>query len=103
LKHNPFAIKNVYEQPGPVFIHCKEVKAYHDIYQFPPEIKADKIHFPLTLIGYSVEQKMVLTKLVGDQDVDVLIVLIFKTHPDVDFLHVRNAAAGCFICKIERA
>ena len=100
--HSPFAIDNAYNQPGPVFIHNKEVEAYKDIYRFPPEIKADRKSFPLSLIGYSKEQLMVFTRLVNDDDVDILIPGIFEMHPDIEYLHARNAAAGCFICKIER-
>ena len=102
ISHSPFTIDNIFNQPGPVFIHKKDVEPYSDIYRFPTEIKADKKSFPLTLIGYSKEQMMVLTKLVGDDDVDLLITKIFEKRPDIEYLHARNAAASCFICKIER-
>jgi len=102
LSHSPFAIDNAFNQPGPIFISSDEVEAYSDIYRFPPEIKADKIHFPLSLIGYSKGQKMVFTRLVGDDDVDELIPIIFEEHPEVDFLHARNSEACCYLCKIER-
>jgi len=103
LSHSPFNIDNAFNQPGPIFISGDEVEAYKDIYRFPPEIKADKINFPLSLIGYSTNQEMVFTKLVGDNDVDELIPAIFEEHPEVDFLHARNAEACCYLCKIERA
>ena len=102
FSHTPFTVDNAFNQPGPVFIHQKEVEPYSDVYRFPPAIKADKENFPLSLIGYSKEQKMVFTKLVGDDDVDLLIPKIFKDHPNVEYLHARNAEACCFICKIER-
>jgi hypothetical protein len=102
FSHSPFEIKNAFDQPGPVFIHKKEVRAYNDVHRFPPAIKADKKHFPLTLIGYNRVQKMIFTQLVGDLDVDVLIEQVFKEQEEVEFLHARNAEAGCFICRIER-
>lgn len=102
ISHSPFAINNVFNQPGPVFIHKKDVEAYSDIHRFPPEIKANKESFPLTLIGYTKEQMMVLTQLVGDDDVDLLITKIFEKRLDIEYLHARNAEASCFICKIER-
>lgn len=102
LSHSPFTIDNPFNQPGPVFIHQKEVEEYSDIYHFPAAIKADKINFPLTLIGYDEHQLMVYARLVGDKDVDELINKVFDKHPAIAFLHVRNAAAGCYICKIER-
>jgi hypothetical protein len=103
LSHSPFAIDNAFNQPGPIFINAGEVEAYKDIHHFPPEIKADKENFPLSLIGYSKSQKMVFTKLVGTADVDELIPEIFEANPHIDYLHARNAEACCFICKIERA
>jgi hypothetical protein len=101
--HSPFNLSNAFDQPGPVFIHANEVEEYKDVYRFPPEIKENKKSFPLSLIGYSSDQQMVLTKLVGDNDVEDMIDEIFATRPDVEYLHARNAQACCFICKIERA
>ena len=102
LSHSPFAVDNAFNQPGPIFINKEDVEPYDDIYNFPPEIKADKKNFPLSLIGYSKEQEMNYARLVGDKDVDMLIALIFDKHAKVDYLHARNAEACCFICKIER-
>jgi Protein of unknown function (DUF1203) len=102
ISHSPFDIDNAYNQVGPVFIHKKEVEAYKDIYRFPPEIKEDKEHFKLTLIGYDNQQMMKVSRLVGDQDVDELIQKIFEERPEVEYLHARSAEAGCYICKIER-
>jgi hypothetical protein len=102
LTHSPFEINNVYNQPGPVFIHKEEVEEYRDVHRFPPEIKADNMNFPLTLVGYSSDQRMNFTQRVGNDDVDELISWIFKNHSEVEFLHARNSEACCFICKIER-
>lgn len=100
--HSPFEIDNAFNQPGPIFINTKDVEPYSDIYNFPKEIKADKINFPLSLIGYSKDQRMIFTKLVGDADVDDLIEETFNKNPKIEYLHARNAEACCFICKIER-
>jgi hypothetical protein len=102
LTHSPFAIDNAYNQPGPIFINSADVEEYNDIYRFPPEIKANKNSFPLTLIGYNTDQQMACTRLVCDADIDELIVELFETRPEVKYLHVRNAQACCFICKVER-
>lgn len=102
ISHSPFAIENPYNQPGPVFINKEEVEEYTDIHRFPPEIKANKKSFPLTLIGYNEDQLMVFTQQVGNDDVDELIANIFELHPEIDYLHARNAQACCYICKIER-
>ena len=103
LSHNPFVIDNAFNQPGPIFINKEEVEPYADVYRFPPEIKEDKEHFHLTLIGYDALQMMALSQLVGDDDVDELIVKIFDNYPEIEYLHARSAEACCYICKIERA
>ena len=102
LSHSPFKVDNAFNQPGPVFIFADEVEEYKDVYHFPAEIKADKEHFHLTLIGYNSNQQMVFTQLVGDNDIDELIEDIFDKHPEVEYLHVRSAEASCYICRIER-
>jgi hypothetical protein len=101
--HTPFEMDNAYNQPGPVFINAADVEEYTDVYRFPIEIKGNKKSFPLTLIGYNEQQMMVLTKMVGDRDVDEMISEIFAENPGVTYLHARNSQACCFICKIERA
>ena len=102
FSHSPFSIDNAFNQPGPIFIHKNEVAPYSDIHRFPPEIKADKESFPLSLIGYSKDQQMVFTRLVGDDDIDALIQKIFDEQPGIEYLHARNSEACCFICRIER-
>jgi len=102
LSHSPFELHNAFNQPGPVFINAEEVEEYQDIHRFPPEIKANKESFPLSLIGYNALQQMIFTQLVGDDDVDELIVKIFAGHPAVEYLHARNSEACCYICKIIR-
>ncbi len=102
LSHSPFEIRNAFDQPGPVFINAEAVEPYADVHRFPPAIKADKKHFPLTLIGYSADQRMVFTRLVGDADVDELIPAVLEAHTEIAYLHARNAEAGCYICRIER-
>jgi hypothetical protein len=102
IKHSPFELNNAFNQPGPVFINSEDVEEYSDIYRFPPEIKANKKSFPLSLIGYNAGQQMVFTRLVGDDDVDELIGEIFDENSQIEYLHARNAEACCFICKIER-
>lgn len=103
LAYSPFEMQNAFNQSGPIFISKKPIDAYRDVNHFPPAIKADKENFPLTFIGYNKNQQMIFTKLLGDADPDELIPEIYDTHARIEYLHVRNAEAGCFICKIVRA
>ena len=102
LSHSPFTEQNAFNQTGPIFISKEEVEPYSDIHRFPSEIKSNKESFPLSLIGYSKKQNMIFTTLVGDQDVDILIEKIFDEYPKIEYLHVRNSEACCYICKVER-
>ena len=104
LSHSPFELRNAYNQPGPIFISSEDVEEYTDVHKFPEEIKREKEHFSLTLIGYSQEQWMLHTELVTDNDsVDEQIEHLFDRFPKIEYLHVRSAKAGCYICKITRA
>lgn len=102
VSHTPFESNNTYHQVGPIFIHAEPVETYSDIYRFPPEIKADKESFPLSILGYSSDDRMVYTELVGDKDIDERLEAVFNEHPEAAYLHVRNSEACCFICKVER-
>ena len=103
FSYSPFAQANAFNQNGPVFIAAEDVAPYATPDRFPPEIKADPVNFPLALVGYSADQRMVFTQLVGPADVDMLIAEVFNTHSHVAYLHARNAEAQCFICQINRA
>ena len=103
LSHSPFEVQNIFNQPGPIFISKEDVEPYSDVHRFPPEIKNNKESFPLSLVGYSKKQNMVFTQLVGDDDVDILIEKIFDENPKIEYLHVRNSEACCYICKVERS
>lgn len=102
LSHSPFTKQNIFNQPGPIFISKEEVEPYSDVHRFPPELKNNKESFPLSLIGYNKKQNMIFTQLVGNNDVDMLIEKIFEEHSKVEYLHVRNSEACCYICKVER-
>jgi hypothetical protein len=102
FSHSPFSLQNAYNQPGPVFIHSKEVEPYGDIHRFPTAIKNDREHFHLTLIGYNGFQEMVFSRLVGDQDIDRMIEEVFAQRGEISFLHARSASACCYICRIDR-
>lgn len=102
FSYSPFEKEGLFNERGPLFIFEDKVEPYSDIYRFPPEIKADKVNFPLSLIGYNKDQQMVFTRLASDADVDELIIEIFGEHPKIEYMHARNSEACCYICKIER-
>ncbi|WP_046246477.1 DUF1203 domain-containing protein [Hymenobacter terrenus] len=102
FSYSPFTRANAFNQNGPIFISSADVAPYPDTDRFPPEIKADKANFPLSLVGYSADQHMVFTQLVGNADVDELLEQVLAERSDIAYLHARNAEAQCFICQINR-
>ncbi len=102
LAYSPFDQPGLFAETGPVFISAEPTVSYQDIHRFPAAIKADKTNFPLSLIGYNTANFMVYSQLVGEADVEDLIEAVFAAQSSIHYLHARNAAAGCFICKIER-
>ena len=100
--YSPFAREGLYAERGPIFISATATEPYANVHQFPPQIKADPVNFPLSLLGYSADHRMNFTKLVGERDIDELLGEVFDTYPEVAYLHVRNAEACCYICTVER-
>ena len=101
--YSPFNAEGLYAEKGPVFISATKTEPYADLHRFPPQIKADPVNFPLSLLGYSADNQMVFTKLVGVDDIDDLLSETLNNHPEIVYLHVRNSEACCYICAVERA
>ena len=72
FSYSPFEQEGLYAEKGPVFISDAHMAPYADVHRFPPEIKADPVNFSLSLSGYNADRQMNFTRLVGCQDVDVL-------------------------------
>ena len=93
--YNPFP-EGATPSPGPVFVHPAPCTRY-ETDGFPKELAG----LPLLLEGYDDGgMALVRRKVNGNPARDVEDVLAM---PGVSFAHVRNAAAGCFIARVERA
>ncbi|RPH55922.1 DUF1203 domain-containing protein [bacterium] len=94
--YDPFAGLDAYPSPGPVFIH-REGCARYEEEGFPEGIR----HLPLTLEAYGRGRWLVARERVAGGDVDGPVERLFA-HPAVEYIHVRNTEAGCYIARIER-
>lgn len=94
--YDPFAGLDPYPSPGPVFIHRDDCSHY-DAEGFPPEIR----DLPLTLEAYGPDRWIVARERVADGNVDGAVGRLFG-NVDVEYIHVRNTEAGCYIARIER-
>jgi hypothetical protein len=95
--YNPFAGWAPLPLPGPIFIHREDCSRYENA-GFPPEL----VDLPLVLDAYDKDGWCLSREPVRNSDVEGAIERIFAK-VDVEYIHVRNAEAGCFIARIERS
>jgi hypothetical protein len=94
---NPFEGSGGLPAPGPIFIHRDPCRPYEDS-AFPRALK----ELPLFLEGFGRGAWKVRREGVENADVEGAIERLFA-YPDIEYIHVRNAEAGCFIARVERA
>ncbi len=92
--YNPFADLSDYPLPGPVFIH------EHDCTRFEGNSLPEELRtLPLMLEAYDDARRCMVAQRgsanVEDQLRELLVL------PDVSYVHIRNAEAGCFIAHVE--
>jgi hypothetical protein len=95
--YNPFEGLANYPAPGPIFIHEAGCERY-DEDGFPPEIRT----LPMILEAYGDDRRLLAMEPCGAKEVDELLGKLLG-FPDVRYVHVRNAEAGCFMANVVRA
>ena len=95
--YNPFEGLDAYPLPGPIFVHRVDCQQYSGS-AFPAGLRT----LPLTFEGYGRSRWPVSREACTNEDVEGAIARLFA-HPAVDYIHVRNTEAGCFIALILRA
>jgi Protein of unknown function (DUF1203) len=83
--------------PSPVYIHKNECESF-DTNAFPPDL----IDLPLLFEGYGDASKLVKREIVNKENVENQIAEIFAL-PNVGYINIRNAEAGCFVARIEKS
>jgi hypothetical protein len=81
--------------PGPVFIHREHCERYDDL-SFPETLRA----IPLAVESYGTAGTLLEQRRVGVRRVEEVLQEELAD-PRVEYLHLRNAEAGCFIARIE--
>jgi Protein of unknown function (DUF1203) len=95
ITYDPFAGHSGLPLPGPVFIHTEPCPEY-SAEGFPPGLLA----IPLLFEAFAPHSRLVSTEPAEKDNLDAQITRILRT-PGVDFIHIRNAEAGCFVARIE--
>ena len=95
--HDPFSGREPYPLPGPIFIHERECDRFPEGNYFP-----DRLRFiPLTFNAYGRGRRLVAQHRIADGAVENAVNLLFSD-VGVEYIHVRNTEAGCYIASLER-
>jgi hypothetical protein len=94
--YQPMCAAGALPAPGPVFIHAEPCERY-DALELPGDLRA----LPMVIEGYSEHGWLARQALVADAQPEAVIADVF-TSTGVDYVHLRNAEAGCFMARVER-
>ena len=95
--YNPFEGLDAYPSPGPIFIHEQPCAPFAGE-GFPDDLRA----IPLVLEAYGEERSLVAEERIRDGAVEPVIERLLGLE-GVQYVHVRNLEAGCFIARVERS
>jgi hypothetical protein len=93
--YNAFEGRADLPDPGPIFIHGDECAAY-DADAFPPDLR----ELPMLFEGYDERGDLITRERAEKENIESQIYGILGS-PLVDYIHLRNAEAGCFVARIE--
>ena len=94
--YQPFTDPEALPAPGPVFVHAADCRRY-DGDALPEALRP----LPLVVEGYGSGGALLVQRRVGDSPFEAVLEGILETG-QVEYAHLRNAEAGCFIARIDR-
>lgn len=95
--YQPFSDPGSIPAPGPVFIHATPCERYQGS-SFPPDLRP----LPLLLEAYRPDGELLSRERVGDRSPEDVLEYLFEVLA-ADYVHIRNAEAGCFIGRVDPA
>ena len=97
ITYDPFAGVSGLPLPGPVFIHTRDCQEYSE-----DSCPTHLLSIPMIFEGFGKNSQLLTSEPLEAERLDEQIDSVLNT-AGVEFIHLRNAEAGCFIAKIERA
>jgi hypothetical protein len=94
--YQPFTDPAALPAPGPVFIHRAPCERYDG-----PDLPAALRSLPLVLEAYGADGALVAQRRVGTSPFEAVLQGVFESAA-VQYAHLRNAEAGCFIARVDR-
>jgi hypothetical protein len=94
---NPFEGSSAYSQPGPIFLHADGCRPYPQIGRIPAQL----LRRDLSVRAFDDAHVMVEARLTPGTGLEAVATALFADDR-VAYLHVHNAAAGCWAVRIDR-
>jgi hypothetical protein len=94
--YQPFSDAGSLPAPGPVFIHAEHCERF-SASTLPPDFR----RLPLVIEGFRAGGALVVQTRVTVEDPEAVVARTFA-EPGVEYAHIRNGEAGCFMARIER-
>ena len=94
--YQPFQEPGSLPAPGPVYVHMEACERY-DTLELPPDFRT----LPLVLEGYGAGGRLLLQERVGEDSAERALARVFGVD-GVQYAHIRNGEAGCFMARVER-
>jgi Protein of unknown function (DUF1203) len=96
--YDPFLADSPYRQAGPIFIHVQDCAPAADLGRPPEQL----LRRQLSLRGFDTDHQQVATIVIDGSEVEAAAETMLA-RPVVEYVHIHNAAPGCFAVRVERA
>ena len=94
--YQPFSEEGALPAPGPVFIHAEPCERF-DASALPPDFRS----LPIVIEGFRRGGVLVVQRRVETEDPEAVVAAVFADS-GVQYAHIRNGEAGCFMARIDR-
>jgi hypothetical protein len=94
--YQPFSEEGSLPAPGPVFIHPEPCERF-SARTLPPDFR----RLPLVIEGFRRGGNLATQVRVLGEDAEAVVARVFD-EPGVEYAHIRNGEAGCFMARIDR-
>ena len=94
--YQPFSEAGSLPAPGPVFIHANHCERFS-----ASTLPQDFRRLPLVIEGFRGGGTLAVQTRVAAEDPEAVVARVFA-EPGVEYAHIRNGEAGCFMARIDR-
>jgi hypothetical protein len=94
--YQPFSEAGSLPAPGPIFIHAETCERY-SASTLPPDFR----RLPLVIEGFSAGGRLAVQTRVAGDDPEAVVARVFA-ETGVEYAHIRNGEAGCFMARVDR-